>query len=197
MDERTYTVFAGGRRVAAGSLPVVLVGARRHVAAHPDDTLLAFDDETGRAVDLDLRGSEAEMLAREVPGDPGKGEPAGRGRPKLGVVSREVSLLPRHWEWLEQQPNGISAALRRLVEEARRSEPGAQRARRVREATSRLMTALAGDLPGYEEASRALFAKDTARFFACVSAWPPDVRDHLASLVERAAALEADPSTNT
>lgn len=195
--DRTYTVFADGRRIAAGALPVVLVGAWRHREAHPEQTILAFDDETGRAVDLDLRGTEAEMLAREVPGNEGRGEPPARGRPKLGVVSREVSLLPRHWEWLEQQPNGISAALRRLVEEARRSEPGAQRARRVREATSRLLTALAGDLPGYEEASRALFARDTERFAACVSTWPPDVRAHLLTLVERAAALEAENTTNT
>ncbi|MFY0534142.1 DUF2239 family protein [Nannocystis pusilla] len=41
----------------------------------------------------------------------------GPGRPKLGVVSREVSLLPRHWEWLERQPSG---SRRRCADSSRR-----------------------------------------------------------------------------
>jgi hypothetical protein len=98
------------------------------------------------------------------------------------VVSREVSLLPRHWDWLEQQPNGISAALRRLVEEARKRAPGEERARLAREAAARFMTAIAGNLPGYEEASRALFAKDHERFRQRIAAWPEDVRLHLERL---------------
>ena len=99
-----------------------------------------------------------------------------RGRPRLGVVSREVSLLPRHWEWLEAQPSGISAAIRRLVEEARKREPEKERARRMQETVSRVLTALAGDRPGYEEASRALFAGDHEGFLARIADWPSDVR---------------------
>jgi len=102
--------------------------------------------------------------------------------PRLGVVSREVSLLPRHWDWLEQQPNGISAALRRLLDEARKRAPGEERARLAREAAGRFMTAMAGNLPGYEEAARALFAKDHERFTQRIAAWPEDVRLHLERL---------------
>ncbi|NVL67960.1 DUF2239 family protein, partial [Escherichia coli] len=116
-----------------------------------------------------------EVLARAAPEPPR----VGPGRPKLGVVSREVSLLPRHWEWLEIQPNGISAALRRLVEEARKRDPEGDRARLAIEAASRFMSAMAGDLPNFEEASRALFAKDDERFVSLIAEWPADVRNHL------------------
>ena len=111
---------------------------------------------------------------------------AGPGRPKLGVTSREVSLLPRHWEWLEDQGTGVSAALRRLVDEARRREPEAARARRARDAAGCFMWAMAGNLPGFEEASRALYAGDEARLEGLVEGWPPDVRDHALRLARRA-----------
>ena len=143
------------------------------------DLILIFEDQTGRQVDFDLRGTLEEVLARVAPT-----RRAGPGRPRLGVVSREVSLLPRHWDWLEQQPNGISAALRRLVDEARKRDPDEERARLAREAASRFMTAIAGDLPGYEEASRALFAKDHERFSQRIAAWPEDIRLHLESLIQ-------------
>jgi hypothetical protein len=107
-------------------------------------------------------------------------------------VSREVSLLPRHWEWLERQPTSISAALRRLVDEARRREPGKQRARAARAATGRVMAAIAGNRPGYEEASRALFARDEARFLQLIRRWPPDIRAHLTRLARTCRELEGD-----
>jgi hypothetical protein len=106
------------------------------------------------------------------------------------VVSREVSLLPRHWDWLEAQPQGLSGALRRLVDQARHSEPDKQRARAAREAVGRLMSALAGDLPGYEEAGRALYAKDQARYEKLIAGWPKDVKAHLRRLSREAAQLE-------
>jgi uncharacterized protein len=107
----------------------------------------------------------------------------GPGRPKLGVVSREVTLLPRHWEWLEHQPNGISAALRHLVDEARRRDPEQECARRARDAANRFMTAMAGNLRGYEEATRALFADDRQRLRTLVRRWPADIRKHLERLL--------------
>ena len=99
-------------------------------------------------------------------------------------MSREVSLLPRHWDWLEQQPNGLSAALRRLVDEARKRNPGEERARLAREAAGRFMTAMAGDLPGFEEASRALYAKEGGLFKERIGAWPEDIRLYLERLIE-------------
>src|SRR3569832_1254945 len=148
---RAYTAFANSRRIAAGPLPILLPKLKTWTQAHPGHPPLVFDDETGRQVDFDLRGRLEDVMERALPA-----APAGPGRPKLGVVSREVSLLPRHWEWLEDQPNGASAALRRLVDEARKTEPEQQRRRRAQEALSRVLTALAGDLPTYEEATRAL-----------------------------------------
>ena len=128
------------------------------------------------------------MLARELPQRP----KSGPGRPKLGVVSKEVTLLPRHWAWLEQQPQGISAALRRLVEEASKREPDRQRARLARDAASRFMWSMAGDRPNFEEASRALFAIDRARFDQLVRDWPADVREHLSRITEPVWTLAAE-----
>lgn len=183
-DEDACTAFAGPRLLASGPKRTVLLAVKAHHDAGGHGVLV-FDDATGRQMDFDLRGSPEEVLARAEP--PRR---AGPGRPRLGVVSREVSLLPRHWEWLSEQPNGISAALRRLVAEARRREPDRALARRARDAAGRFMWAMAGDLPGFEEASRALYAGDRGRLRALVRAWPPDVRRHLLALAERAVALE-------
>lgn len=193
----TFSAFAGNRLIAAGPLPAVLAGARGWLDRKERAALLIFDDQSGRAVDFDLRGSVAQVLARALPPPDATPRP---GRPRLGVVGREVSLLPRHWEWLEQQPNGISAALRRLVDEARKHEPGRQRARAIRDAASRFMTAMAGDLPGFEEATRALFAGDEHGVERRVRGWPADVRSHVLRRVREAARLEqgdgaASPAT--
>jgi len=154
--------------------------------------LLVFDDATGRVVDVDVRGTPEELAARLSPPSPpppagaeAEGTaagPRGRGRPRLGVVAREVTLLPRHWEWLSTQPGGASVALRRLVEDARRAGAAQDRARRAREAAYRFMHAVAGDLPGFEEATRALFASNPARFASLVAGWPADVREYAAML---------------
>ena len=177
-DAKTFTSFAGTRLVATGDLRTMLLATKKRLDRAPHTPVLIFDDTTGAQVEHDFRGTAEEVLARELqaPRAPGP------GRPKLGVVSREVTLLPRHWEWLEQQPNGISAALRRLVEEARKREPEKERTRRARAAASRVMTALAGDLPGYEEATRALFAGDAAKLAALTRRWPKDVRAYVARL---------------
>lgn len=189
MDEpATYTAFAGQRRLAAGGLQEVALAAK---AAHDKglEPLLIFDDATGRTVELDFRGSPAEVLARlpttEPPPKPG------RGRPRLGVTAREVTLLPRHWEWLASQPGGASAVLRRLVEQALRENPGADDARLALEAAHRVMTTLAGNLPDYEEAMRAFYAKDYGRFSALTESWPSDVGDYLRRLVARVERLQA------
>lgn len=175
-ETQTYAAFAGEELVAAGDLAKVITQVKKRLdrGTHAE-TILIFEDQTGRQTELDFRGTLAEVLARELP------TPAsvGPGRPKLGVISREVSLLPKHWAWLEQQPNGISAALRRLVEEASKRDPSKQRARMQRDAASRFMTAMAGDRPGYEEASRALFAQDAKTFERLIRAWPKDIRKHL------------------
>jgi len=175
----TFTAFRGPERVAHGPLET-LVPALQELAAAPLPSPLIFADADGRQVDFDLRGSAEEAVARALAGPPEP--PPGRGRPKLGVTSREVTLLPRHWAWLEQQPSGASAALRRLVEDAIRRDPIGEAARTAAEATNRVMTALGGDLLGYEEATRALFAGDEASFTARIAAWPEDLRSYLGRL---------------
>ncbi|WP_218823516.1 DUF2239 family protein [Inquilinus limosus] len=180
------TAFEGQSLLRAG--PLIELALAVKAASGP---VLVFDDATGRVVDLDLRGSDAEIVARLAPAESGEpAEPRGRGRPKLGVVGREVTLLPRHWEWLAAQPGGASVALRRLVDEARRAGGAAQRRRAAREAGYRVMSAMAGDLPGFEEASRALFAGDRARFEQETAAWPADLRAYVTRLAFAATDLE-------
>jgi hypothetical protein len=187
---QTFTAFEGQRRLITGPLADVALAVKR--AATPSAQIAIFDDRTGRALDLDLRGSETEILARLPPGTAGDpalespaNEPRGRGRPKLGVVAREVTLLPRHWEWLNAQPGGASVALRKLVDEARRTSGDKDRAREAREAAYHFMSAVAGDRPHFEEAARALFADDRRHFVALIADWPADIRDHAVALAFR------------
>jgi hypothetical protein len=179
------TAFDGPRRIASGPLGEAALAVRAAAEAGAAGPLLVFDDASGRVVDLDLRGGDAEIVARlAVPAaETGPAEtPRGRGRPKLGVVAREVTLLPRHWDWLAAQPGGASVALRRLVDAARRGEGEAGNRRAAQEAAYRFMSAMAGDLPRFEDASRALFADDLPRLSALMADWPADVRDHVLRL---------------
>ncbi|WP_323041420.1 DUF2239 family protein [Gemmobacter sp.] len=165
------TAFLNHRRIAHGPLADV---ARTLHALPPDAMPLVFDDATGRAIDLDLRGTEAQAVARHAP------PPKGRGRPKLGVTAREITLLPGQWDWLAAQPGGASVVLRKLVHAAMQTGTAARAARR--DAAWRVMSALAGDLPGFEEAARALYAGDPAAFARHAAPWPADVRSHILHL---------------
>lgn len=176
LPQPVFAVFDGHRLIVRGSAGEAAVTIRRSQDAGAAGPLLAFDAE-GRQTDFDLRGSEAEILARHAPPPT---EPRGRGRPKLGVTAREVTLLPRHWDWLAAQPGGSSVALRKLVEAARGAGEGRDRA--ARDAAYRFMSAMAGDLPGFEEATRALFAGEAERLKGLVARWPADVRDHALNL---------------
>ncbi len=181
------TAFDGERRLASGPLIDVAMALKAATAAGAEGPLLAFDDTTGAVIDLDLRGSRADIAARlaAAAGEPPDSQ-RGRGRPRLGVVAREVTLAPRHWEWLAAQPGGASAALRRQVEEARRSGGAQESVRLGQEAAYRFMAAMAGDLPGFEEATRALFAKDRLRFERHIASWPDDVGAYATKLAEPA-----------
>ena len=154
----SYTAFSGFYHLASGSLSEVYAASRDIPGA------LIFDEQTGRVVDID---------PRHPPGD----ETTRPGRPRLGVVAREITLLPRHWDWLATQPGGASVALRKLVEEAR-SNPG-MLMRAARDSVYRFITAMVGDAPGYEEAIRALYAGQRDEFIAHIEAWPPDIRAKL------------------
>jgi hypothetical protein len=185
----TFTAFEGKRRLASGPLAEIALAVRR-AEGRVSEPIAIFSDSTGRIVDLDLHGSAEEVPARLPDGAaagltetaPAPSEPRGRGRPKLGVVAREVTLLPRHWEWLNSQPGGASVALRKLVEEARRANSDKDRRRAVLDAAYHFMSAMAGDLQNFEEAARALFADDRRRFVGHIATWPADIRDHAVKL---------------
>jgi hypothetical protein len=196
--DAAYIAFDGYRRIARGDLREVARAAKELLDRRKDAAILVFDGVTSGPVDIDFRGTLADVQARlpdttNVPAtaeDAAPSAPRGPGRPKLGVVAREVTLLPRHWEWLAQQSGGASVALRRLVEEARRANKDKDRVRHARETAYRFIAAMAENKPHYEEVARALFSGDAARFEAWTAAWPADVRDHArrlaASAFERA-----------
>ena len=187
--EADYIAFEGDRCIASGDLREVARSARQALGRQPHASILIFNGKTSALVDVDFRGSVDDVLARIPPPEaPAADEdiavaaPRGPGRPKLGVVAREITLLPRHWDWLAQQKGGASVVIRRLVDEARRSGDGANRIRLAQEAAYRFMSTMAGNRPHYEEAIRALFANAAPRFEKLIAEWPADVRDHVARL---------------
>jgi hypothetical protein len=163
------TAFLGDRIVARGERGAV---TRELERLYPGDlgALRVFDDGSGRVVDLDFRGTAA------APPPP----PRPRGRPSLGVAAREVTLLPRHWDWLSLQPGGASAAIRRLVEEASRKAPGPAE---KRDRAYRFLSDMCGDRPGYEEALRALYRGEEARFHTLIADWPKQIRGYVKELL--------------
>ncbi|HXP62913.1 MAG TPA: DUF2239 family protein [Dongiaceae bacterium] len=183
------TAFEGHRRIASGALAEVARQIKAVADRGEHEPVLVFDDLTGELMEIDLRGTADEVADRisrsEKAGATMAGGPQkrGPGRPKLGVIAREVTLLPGQWDWLDEQPGGASAALRRLVYEAKRSSHGKDRARRSQEAVYRFMTTMAGDFPGFEEALRAFYRRDHPRFDGLVAAWPKDVRHYVKQLV--------------
>jgi hypothetical protein len=176
-----FTAFVGSRRLTTGALAQVALAAKKAVDRGTKQPVLIYNDSTGRAIDIDGRGSDSEILARLAQTAPPPSR-RGRGRPRLGVVSREVTLLPRHWQWLGSQPGGASVALRKLVEAARRANQEMDHRRQKQDAAYHFMSAMAANLANFEEASRALFAAEQSRFRELVSIWPEDVRDHALKL---------------
>jgi uncharacterized protein len=198
----TFTAFAGPRRLGVGELAVAATAAKQAIDAGETSEILIFEDSNARTIEIDFRGSpdavQASVVraleARRSQGAPAQEPQRGPGRPKLGVVAREVTLLPRHWDWLATQRGGASVALRRLVEEAAKDRGGQEKRRLAQEAAYRFMSALAGDRPHYEDAVRALFADDAAGFAERVAPWPADVRDYATKLAAGAFGAGADAS---
>ena len=181
-----YTAFLGDRRIASGAPEAIVRKLEWHRRRTPDASVLVFDDRTGAPIDLGPREVGAQPIDNvDRPVAPAAA-PRSPGRPRLGVVAREVTLLPRHWEWLNAQPGGASVALRKLVDEARRTRAGADASRAAQERTYRFLQAIAGDRPHYEEALRALFAGRRADFDEAIAGWPTDIRSHAHQLAEGA-----------
>ncbi|WP_321478241.1 DUF2239 family protein [uncultured Paludibaculum sp.] len=188
--ERACTAFEGNRRIAGGTLTEVALQAKAVLDAGQWAQVLIFDDVTSELIEVDFRGTPEDVLGRLRERDPVEETARRPGRPKLGVVAREVTLLPRHWAWLASQPGGASVALRKLVEQASRANQGRDRQRRAKDSAYRFLSAMAGNLPGFEEATRALFADRPEQLAGILESWPIDIRDHAKKLV--AAAFEGD-----
>jgi hypothetical protein len=192
-EHATYIAFAGDRNAAWGSLRDVARAMKALVEREPDAQVLVFDETSGAQVDLNLHGSLEEVLRRlpetraeaiAAASGPGLAATRSVGRPKLGVVAREVTLLPRHWTWLSSQPGGASVALRKLVEQAQRDNKENDELRLARESSYRFINAMAGDQPGFEEAVRALFAGSREQFDVHTAGWPADVREHARKMAD-------------
>jgi uncharacterized protein len=200
-----WTAFADSRRLLTGEPRGVAAAVRQALVEAPNVRVLVFDDRTGETVDWEARQESFGSAASTENGNEGVlGQasvgtvvPRGPGRPKLGVVAREVTLLPRHWEWLAGQPGGASVALRKLVEQARRSGRDEDERRRTREAAYRFMAAVAGDEPGFEEAIRGLFAGGRDAFEAGMVEWPVDVREHARRLAGASFKVAPGPGLGT
>lgn len=187
---KTLTAFRGDLLLHSGPAAEVALAVKAAVAAGRFH-ILAFEDGTGRQIDFNLRGSDAEIAARLAPPAEQAHEPKRPGRPKLGVVPREVTLLPRHWDWLSAQPGGASVTLRKLVDAARGASEVKTSIRQAQQAADRVMSALLGNQPHYEDASRALYAENREKFFALTELWPADPRDYVRRL-----AAPAFPTNN-
>jgi uncharacterized protein len=182
-QEPSCTAFDHQHLIASGPLSDVVRAVKRSLDAGMAGPLLVFDDRSSEQVEVDFRGSLDEVLSRLSLGEDQSETPSrGPGRPKLGVVPREITLLPRHWDWLASQPGGASASLRRLVEQAVRSGGAKDRARQSTESVDRFMRVMAGDLPRYEDASRAFYRRDRASFAEAIAEWPQDIHVHLQRL---------------
>jgi uncharacterized protein len=193
---KSFIAFAGQQCIANGGLALVVQAVKIWLDRGGEPSVLIFDAVSSAQAEVDFRGSMQDILQRLPVTDTTPAnvvaqalqDDAARsvGRPKLGVVAREVTLLPRHWDWLASQPGGASVALRKLVEQASRDNAQHDQQRKNLDAVYQFMFALAGDEPGFEEASRALFAHNSQLFLALITSWPIDVRTHLTQLVATA-----------
>ncbi|MFT7669816.1 MAG: hypothetical protein ACI8X5_002523 [Planctomycetota bacterium] len=188
---KSYVAFIGTTRIARGTFVEIATAAKEHHDKESSERLALFDTSTGRPFDLDLRGTLEEVIECLVShplfdGSVKTNEKRGPGRPKLGVVSREISLLPRHWSWLSEQRGGASATLRRVVDEARNSNATEDKTRRALDAAHNFMWDIAGDQANFEDASRALFSKDFEGFEQQTMEWPVDIRDELQRILGQA-----------
>jgi uncharacterized protein len=182
-----YIAFDGPHRLAVGTLVQVATVMKRHYEIKPNAGVLVFNFQTAEPIDFNCDSVIAQSVV-----SPELTSSQGPGRPKLGVVAREVTLLPRHWEWLKMQPGGASVALRKLVEQARRDNASVDQIREAQAVSYRFMSAMAGQLVGFEEAARSLFAGDLDRFTQFIASWPIDIREHLNQLAAVAFQAKTD-----
>ncbi|NUN05362.1 MAG: DUF2239 family protein [Bdellovibrio sp.] len=187
--DHNYTAFADNKKIASGHVLDVAAKVKKYLMKESKSQVLIFDDDNSAQIEIDFRGTPESVLRRLETSLAASEDPAkkiGPGRPKLGVTAKEITLLPDHWEWLARQPGGASVTLRKLVEDAKKKNLGKDLIRQAQEAAYKFMTVMAGDLPLYEEALRALYASDAKKFEKMISAWPKDIQEHTWRLAKAA-----------
>lgn len=181
---RDYIAFADNKKIASGDIIAVALKVKKYTKNYNESSILVFDQMTSHQVELDLRGTDEEVERRLTALLEPEEKKCGPGRPKLGVVSKEVTLLPQHWEWLALQPGGASVTLRKLIEEAKKKNSGKDQIRQAQDAAYKFMHAIAGDFSNYEEALRALYAADFGQLQKMISDWPKDIQKHILDIIE-------------
>ena len=182
-NPNSYTAFENTELFHQGSLSEVVLKIKDQIGKADNSSIVIFSDSTGKTIDFNFQGSKKDVLKRlEIFTSEDSSISTGPGRPKIGVVSREISLLPQHWEWLATQPGGASAILRRLVDEAKKKSSGQASVKSIQEKVHRFLSAIAGDFEGFEEALRAFYRKDKEQFLSHMRSWPKDVREHAMDL---------------
>lgn len=183
----SFSTFTPKKCLITGSLEEAALAAFHHLQSQSAESVLIFNDATYAIMDIDLSGG-AVLVKRKAASYPTANTTAksGPGRPKLGVIGKEVTLLPRHWEWLASQKGGASVTLRKLIDNARRDPKiSAQSERKqAQDLTYKFCNAIAGDLPGYEEALRCLYAVDEEGFCNHIGEWPVDIAGRARSLAK-------------
>lgn len=185
--QNTYTAFDGAQLFGHGLLSEIVLKIKKQLGKSENSSILIFSDTTGKIIDFNFQGTQADVLKRLdvfVSDKTSLDNISGPGRPKLGVISREISLLPAHWEWLATQPGGSSAVLRKLVDEAKKKSSGTISIKQVQERVYRFATAMAGDFPGFEEVQRSLYRKDEEQFLKHMENWPIDIRNYIKDLAK-------------
>lgn len=178
----TYTAFEEFKIVSQGTLDDVAISVKHRLKEQGSSNILIFSDSTGRQIDLDLSGTDKQVLDRlKVFTTSSVQTQSGAGRPKLGVLPREISLLPSHWEWLLNQEGGSSAVIRNLIDEKMKTQL-IHKNKIAQERTYKFLSAHAGNLPSFEDAVRFLYRKDKKKFMDQISGWPKDVLKYTLSL---------------
>ncbi len=177
-----YTSFAGHKHLATGDLKTLLTDTYAFIKQHGEEGILIIDNQSGRQLDFNFHGSLEDLLSTALPPEPKKGP----GRPRLGVVNGEISLLPRHWEWLQRQPQSASGTIRRLIETAIKNTSPEEKVKETVDAAGKFLWIIGGNLPDFEEASRAIYAQKWHILDAVTAAWPEDIRNHLDLMLQEA-----------
>ena len=179
----TFSAYGPTSCIGQGELTDVALAAHRFLRTHPDQSALILQDSTCQIIDLDLSGDEA-LLERKANHYPIRSQaPVPDSK---DPITGEITLLPRHWQWLAEQGGNASATLRRLIDEARRDpkQKADNECRRRQQLTYRFCQALCGDFQGYEDALRALYAADKDSFKTHISTWPADFALRAEALAE-------------